>query len=43
MRNDPNSYLNADHGWDPSKGVKLDNGDPIVTIRDFFAFADLAA
>ena len=43
MSNDPNSYLNADDGWDPSKGVKLDNGDPIVTIRDFFAFADLAA
>jgi hypothetical protein len=43
MRNDPRSFLNADHGWDPSKGVKLDNGDPIVTIRDFFAFADLAA
>jgi hypothetical protein len=43
MRNDANSYLNADHGWDPSKGVKLANGDPIVTIRDFFKFADLAA
>ena len=43
MRNDPGSYLNALGGWDPSKGVKLANGDPIVTIRDFFAFADLAA
>jgi len=48
MRNDPNSYLNDSDGeWDPSKGVKLDNGtvegDPIVTIRDFFAFAKLAA
>jgi hypothetical protein len=43
MRNDPNSFLNAEHGWDPSKGVMLANGDPIVTIRDFFKFADLAA
>ncbi|MDX6562725.1 MAG: hypothetical protein QOD65_2539 [Gaiellales bacterium] len=43
LRNDPNSFLNAEHGWDPSKGVKLPNGDPIVTIRDFFAFAGLAA
>jgi hypothetical protein len=43
IRNDPRSYLNLDNGWDPSKGVKLANGDPIVTIRDFFAFADLAA
>ena len=43
IRNDPRSYLNADDGWDPSKGVKLANGDPIVTIRDFFRFADLAA
>jgi hypothetical protein len=41
--NDKRSYLNVDDGWDPSKGVKLANGDPIVTIRDFFAFADLAA
>jgi len=48
MRNDPDSYLNDSDGeWNPSKGVKLDNGtvggDPIVTIRDFFAFAKLAA
>jgi Animal haem peroxidase len=48
MRNDPGSYLNDSAGeWDPSKGVRLDNGtiggDPIVTIRDFFAFAKLAA
>jgi len=43
IRNDRNSYLNAEHGWDPSKGVKLPNGDPIVTIRDLFAFAKLAA
>lgn len=48
MRNDPNSYLNDPDGeWDPSKGVTVPNGtiegDPIVTIRDFFAFAKLAA
>jgi len=48
MRNDPGSYLNDSAGeWNPAKGVKLDNGtvegDPIVTIRDFFAFAKLAA
>lgn len=48
MRNDPDSYLNDSAGeWDPSKGVTVPNGtiegDPIVTIRDFFAFAKLAA
>jgi hypothetical protein len=45
MRGDPSSYLNdGSGGWDPSKGVQLpDGGGPIVTIRDFFAFADLAA
>lgn len=45
MQQDRNSYLNDRRGpWDPSKGVQLPNGEgPIVTIRDFFAFADLAA
>ena len=45
MRADPNSYLNDDAGeWDPSMGVPLKNGQgPIVTIRDFFAFAGIAA
>ncbi len=45
MQRDGNSYLNEQPGpWDPSKGVQLPNGDgPIVTIRDFFQFADLAA
>lgn len=37
--NDPASYLNEEGGWDPSKGVKLANGDPIVTIGDFLDFA----
>ncbi len=45
MQHDPNSYLNDPDGpWDPSKGVQLPDGDgPIVTIRDFLQFADLAA
>jgi hypothetical protein len=43
LENDARSYLNADDGWDPSKGVRLANGAPITTIRDFFEFADLAA
>jgi hypothetical protein len=42
MRNDPKSYLNVPGGWDPSEGVKLANGEPIVTIRDFFEFAGLS-
>lgn len=37
--NDPASYLNQEGGWDPSKGVKLANGDPITTIGDFLHFA----
>ena len=48
--NDPDSYLQRRRVWDPSKGVKLPNpggdprdGDPIVTIRDFFRFAGLTA
>lgn len=43
LRHDPNSYLSQRGGWDPSEGVTLDNGDPIVTIRDFLAFAGLPA
>jgi hypothetical protein len=41
MRADPRSYFHNPGGWSPSKGVKLANGDPIVTIRDFIAFAGL--
>jgi hypothetical protein len=42
IRFDPKSFLHAHGGgWDPSKGVKLANGDPIVTIRDLFEFAGL--
>jgi hypothetical protein len=40
---DPESYLNADGGWDPGKGASLPNGDLIVTIRDFLGFAGLIA
>ncbi len=40
--NDRGSFLNQRGGWDPSEGVKLDNGDPIVTIRDFLKFARVA-
>jgi hypothetical protein len=41
IRFDPKSFFHASGGWDPSKGVKLANGDPIVTIRDLFTFAEL--
>jgi hypothetical protein len=40
--NDRSSFLNQRGGWDPSEGVRLDNGDPIVTIRDFLKFARVA-
>ncbi len=43
LRNDRNSYLNARGGWDPSEGVRLDNDDPIVSIRDFLAFTGVPA
>lgn len=36
------SYLNEKDGWPPGKGVRLPNGDPIVTIRDFLRFAGVA-
>lgn len=43
LRADPDSYLNQSGGWDPRQGVKLENGDPIVTIRDFIRFAGIPA
>ena len=43
MRGDKGSYMRVSGGWDPSKGVKLPNNKQIKTIRDLFAFADLAA
>jgi hypothetical protein len=39
IRVDPHSYLNHQGGWSPQKGVKLANGDPIVTIGDLLEFA----
>jgi hypothetical protein len=41
LLHDPHSYLNQAGGWNPSQGVKLPNGDPIVTIGDFLSFAGL--
>lgn len=43
LLNDPESYLNQPGGWNPSQGVKLPNGDPIVTIADFIRFAGIPA
>jgi len=43
LLHDPESYLNAQSGWDPSEGVKLPGGDPVVTIADFIRFAGLPA
>ena len=39
LRADPDSYLNEGRGWTPDQGVRLANGDPIVTIADFLRFA----
>lgn len=41
--NDRNSYLNAPGGWNPSQGAKFDDGELIVTIRDFLKFARVAS
>lgn len=37
--NDPNSYIKQQNGWEPSKGVKLPNDKPILTIGDLLKFA----
>ncbi len=45
LKADPNSYLNAPGGWNPSQGVKVVIGEkikPIVRIMDFFRFAGVA-
>ncbi|MBL7258698.1 peroxidase family protein [Paractinoplanes lichenicola] len=39
LRADPESYLGRYRGWNPAQGVRLANGDPIVTITDLFRFA----
>ena len=38
LHHDRGSFLHA-RGWSPADGVRLDGGDPVVTIRDFFRFA----
>ena len=43
IRHDPHSYMNQEGGWTPAQGVRLENGDPVVTIRDFLRFAKLVA
>jgi len=43
LHGDRRSYLNVRNGWDPSAGVRLPNGDPIVTIRDFLSFTGVPA
>ncbi len=43
LANDRTSYLNQRGGWDPTEGVRLDNGELIVTIRDFLQFAGVAS
>jgi hypothetical protein len=43
LRHDRNSFLNERGGWDPSEGVRLPDGDPIVTVRDFLAFTGVPA
>ena len=41
LRHDRNSYLHR-HGWSLADAVRLPNGDPVVTIRDFLEFAGVA-
>ena len=41
--NDKASFMNVNGGWDPSKGVKLPNGDEIRSIRDFLSFTGVPA
>jgi Animal haem peroxidase len=43
LRYDPDSYLNVAGGWDPTQGVLLPSGEPIVTIKDLFRFAGVLA
>lgn len=43
LLHDSTSYLRHAGGWDPGKGVRLPNGDPIVTISDFIRFAGIPA
>ena len=38
LKHDRNSIFNS-RGWSPADAVRLPNGDPVVTIRDFLEFA----
>lgn len=39
LRADATSYLNRTPDWDPSMGITMANGDPIVSIGDFLRVA----
>ena len=39
LRADTTSYLNRTPDWDPSLGILMEGGDPIVTIGDFLKVA----
>jgi len=41
LRHDRNSFL-GEPGRTPVDAVRLQNGDPVVTIRDFLEFAGVA-
>jgi hypothetical protein len=43
IRIDPDSYLHAAGGWTPHDGVKLPDGEPIVSIGDLLRFAKVLA
>ena len=43
IRIDPDSYLHVAGGWTPHDGVKLPDGDPIVSIGDLLRFAKVLA
>ena len=43
LREDPASYLNVEEGWAPADGVRLPNGDAIVSIADLLRFAGVLA
>jgi hypothetical protein len=43
LHHDSESYLKQDGGWHPGHGVKMPDGDPIVTIGDFIRFAGIPA
>ena len=39
VRYDPESYLSQPYDWSPEQGVRLPDGEPIVTIRDLLRSA----